>query len=248
MPEGLTDAWVRAVESIPGLAEVPLPGPAARMDAPNGGQWTRLWRGDRLEQATVHEFRSVGKVTEWNMIGVPANGWDFPGVHLVLYQFPGRLHLVADLVPLADVVFQRDYYPRYLDAHREIVARWWKEIVSAASLPDQPPPARAYQQAGSALEISLYLDPSALDVATAFLAEAALGWAAVVAAAEPVGDPALAAAIDLRKDTLFRTFWKAADRQGVAFGIMAEVVGEDLSGQLFDMLWGPLESWHPEYR
>lgn len=240
--ESLIERWPVLLRAHLPTSPLALPADLASWHGERGGHTTTLLQAPGVEQISLHRFLSHGRVRESNCIAIPADGYDLPGLHLVLYEFPDRLSLVADLVPMADVLFDTGYYERYLDGFGALVAGSWPRLVDIADIRSSPPRSRWFQQTGSCLNLALYLHTEGLGIARDFLAAAADCWGRAVAQATLLDGEAAADAAR-RKEQLFRGVWKTADLQSSAFPIMAEVLGDRLTRGLVDVIFGPRASW-----
>ncbi|GIW09672.1 MAG: hypothetical protein KatS3mg061_0729 [Dehalococcoidia bacterium] len=220
------------------LEPLPVPEHVRYAESERGWEDLLLFRAPKIERITLHRFFAYGRVREHLCLGWPAEDYDFPAIGLDLYEHAASFTLVADLLPMQDLAFHRDYYDRYLRGYQQVLTRWWPQLLAHVVQPLPPPPAYFTNQLGSCLALHLPLQYTGLEEAQAFQREVLSCWLDVWEQAEPLPE-AERAAYNHRREVLIRQAYKRSDYESIASKVMASVVGWETTNGIFDAVFGP---------
>ena len=205
------------------------------------------YESDTLERFTVYRYHRHGVLNEHLCHGWPAAGYDFPALTTVVFEFPTMTVLGADLLPIADVAFDRTYYGRWMLGYAELLQKHWPALVAHRMGPEPAPDAYFTNQLGSTLSVLMYLDADAVEPAVAFLAELTELWAGLAADATPREDDA--DAVEQRRLALMKRAYKGLDYHSPASAGLAAVLGWRGANLMFDAVFGTdLEPQDPDAR
>ena len=209
-----------------------------------GAVHVESYEAPTVERFTVYRYHRKGVLNEHLCHGWPAAGYDFPALTTVVFEFPTMTVLGADLLPIADVAFDRTYYGRWMLGYAALLAKHWPGLVAHRLGPEPAPDAYFTNQIGSTLSLLAYLDAAAVEPAVAFLAEATELWAALAADAKPRDTPD-APDVERRRLALMKRAYKGLDYHSPASDGLAAVLGWRGANLMFDHVFGPDEEPQP---
>lgn len=195
------------------------------------------YASDKVERFTVYRYHRSGVLNEHLCHGWPAQGYDFPALTSVVFEFPTMTVLGADLLPIADVAFDRTYYGRWMLGYAKLLEEHWPGLVAHRMGPEPAPDAYFTNQVGSTLSVLAYLDADAVEPAVAFLAALTELWASLVEDAQPRTEDA--AAVEARRLALMKRAYKGLDYHSPASDGLAAVLGWRGANLMFDHVFGP---------
>jgi hypothetical protein len=202
-----------------------------------GAVHVESYESGQIERFTVYRYHRSGVLNEHLCHGWPAAGYDFPALTTVVFEFPGMTVLGADLLPIADVAFDRTYYGRWMLGFAELLEKHWPALIAHRSGPEPAPDAYFTNQIGSTLSVLMYLDADAVGPAVAFLAELTELWASLAADARPrTTDDA--ADVERRRLALMKRAYKGLDYHSPASDGLAAVLGWRGANLMFDHVFG----------
>lgn len=208
-------------------------------DSEAGAVHLQSFESDRIERFTVYRFHRAGVLNEHLCHGWPGAGYDFPALTTVVFEFPTMTIVGADLLPIADVAFDRTYYGRWMLGYADLLEQHWSSLIAHRIGPEPPPNAYFTNQVGSTLSVLLYLDVDATDPAVSFIADLTDHWAGLVTEATPRVDDA--EAVEARRHALMKRAYKGLDYHSPASDGLAAVLGWRGANAMFDHVFGPDE-------
>lgn len=241
---GLNDAQLAIVQRAIPLTPLPVDERIAdRVYAQSptnqpGAIRTRCFSSDKISRLTAYRFHRGGLLNEHLFHIWPAAGYDYPALTTVVFERPDLCIVGADLLPIADVVFDRTYYERWMLGYAELLAEHWPALIEHRLGPEPAPDPYFTNQIGSTTSVLLYLDPAAIPVAVDFLTALTENWLTLHARAEPRTD-ALADAVEARRVQLMTKAYKALDYHSPASDSLAAVMGWPGANLQFDAVFGP---------
>jgi hypothetical protein len=196
------------------------------------------YTAEGIERFTAYRYHRSNVLNEHLCHGWPDQGYDFPALTTVIFEFPHMTVLGADLLPIADVAFDRTYYGRYMLGYAELLEKHWPKLIAHRLGPEPAPDAYFTNQVGSTLSVLAYLDVDAVEPAKAFLSQLTTLWADIAAKAEPrISDDA--AAVEARRISLMKRAYKGLDYHSPASDGLAAVLGWRGANLMFDNVFGP---------
>lgn len=202
-----------------------------------GAVRVRCFTGPKISRLTAYRFHRAETLNEHLFHAWPAEGYDLPALTTVIFEMPQMTILGADLLPIADPIFDRTYYGRWLVGYADLLAEHWPGLVAHRLGPEPPPDPYFTKQIGSVLSVLLYLDNDAVPAATAFLHALTRHWTQLHSGAEPRRD-ALAAATEARRVQLMTRAYKGLDYHSPASDGLASVLGWAGANRMFDSVFG----------
>ena len=202
-----------------------------------GAVHVESYESDQIERFTVYRYHRSGVLNEHLCHGWPAAGYDFPALTTVVFEFPQMTVLGADLLPIADVAFDRTYYGRWMLGYADLLEKHWPELIAHRPGTEPAPDAYFTNQVGSTLSVLMYLDADAVEPAVAFLREVTELWADLAADAKPRVEDA--EAVEARRIALMKRAYKGLDYHSPASDGLAAVLGWRGANLMFDHVFGP---------
>ena len=83
----------------------------------------RNFTDPKISRLTAYRFHRENMLNEHLFHIWPAKGFDFPALTTVIFEMPQVLILGADLLPIADVIFDRTYYGRWMLGYSEVLKK-----------------------------------------------------------------------------------------------------------------------------
>ncbi|MCS7002142.1 MAG: hypothetical protein NZ518_04755 [Dehalococcoidia bacterium] len=234
---GQTEALLATLRRALPLEPLPLPEFIRHHEDAKGWEDLAVYTAPKIERLSIHRFFAIGRLREHLCLAWPADDYDLPALGLDLYEHPTSFTLVADFIPMRDVVTARDYYPTYIEPFRQTLYEWWPQLREHFVQPAPPPVMYFTAQLGSCLALHQPMQYSGLEVACAFQRAVAEAWAQMVVKAQPVPE-AERAAFNAQKRYRIRSAFKLSDYQ-VAAKHMAFVLGWERTDAIFDAIFGP---------
>lgn len=243
---GLNAAQLRIVGNVLDLRALPVdPLIADRVyaagEAADGSEAGAVhlasYDADHVERFTVYRYHRSGVLNEHLCHGWPAAGYDFPALTTVVFEFPTMTVVGADLIPVADVAFDRTYYGRWMLGYAELLEKHWPALIAHRMGPEPAPDAYFTNQLGSTLSVLIYLDAAAVEPAVAFLTELTELWAELARDARPRTDDD-ADAVEARRLALMKRAYKGLDYHSPASDGLAAVLGWRGANLMFDHVFG----------
>jgi hypothetical protein len=211
--------------------------PATATNEP-GAIRTQCFSGERIGRMTAYRFHREGMLNEHLFHAWPAAGYDYPALTSVVFERPEMMILGADLLPIADVVFDRTYYGRWMIGYADLLAEHWPGLIEYRLGPEPAPDPYFTNQIGSTTSVLLYLHTDAIPASVRFLSELTEHWVTLHDRAEPrTGDDA--AAVEARRVQLMTKAYKALDYHSPASDSLAAVMGWPGANLQFDAVFGP---------
>lgn len=241
---GLNDAQTAIVASATELTELAVDERIAHRsyphddDARSGNVRLRNFSAPGISRMTAYRFHRHNLLNEHLFHVWPAAGYDFPALTTVIFEMPQVLILGADLLPIADVVFDRTYYGRWMLGYAELLQQHWPAIVAHRAGPEPAPDPYFTNQIGSTMSVLLYLTPEGLEPAREFLLALTQHHSELLANATPRTD-ALADAVEARRVQLMTKAYKGLDYHSPASDSLAAVLGWPGANLMFDAVFGP---------
>jgi hypothetical protein len=191
-----------------------------------------------IERFTAYRYHRSGVLNEHLCHGWAAEGFDFPTLTTVIFEFPQMTIVGADLLPIADVAFDLTYYGRYMLGYAALLERHWPNLIAHRLGPEPAPDVYFTNQVGSAASVLLYLDTDAVEPAKEFILELTQLWADIAANAQP-RDRDDNAAVEARRIALMKRAYKGLDYHSPASDGLAAVLGWRGANLMFDHVFGP---------
>lgn len=241
---GLNDAQLDIIQRAIALEPMPVDERIAdrtyEATATNEAGRVRLrnFTDPKISRLTAYRFHRENMLNEHLFHIWPAEGFDFPALTTVIFEMPQVLILGADLLPIADVVFDRTYYGRWMLGYAEVLKKHWPALAEHRAGPEPAPDPYFTNQIGSTMSVLMYLKHSGLEPAQAFLLELTEHWTTLHAQAQPRTD-ADAAAVEARRVQLMTKAYKALDYHSPASDGLASVLGWTGANLMFDHVFGP---------
>ena len=241
---GINDAQLVVVRDRVALTALPVPELIADRhvaegpDNEAGAVRFQSFTGPKIDRLTAYRFHRRGVLNEHLFHVWPAEGYEYPVLTTVIFERRGALVLGADLIPVPDVVFTRDYYGRHMLGFGELLGDYWPRLVEHRIGAEPAPDPYFTNQIGSTLSVLQYLDEGALDVCRSFLLDLTRLWAELHERAEPTA-PAERARTEERRVTLMRRAYKGLDYHSPASDGLASVLGWTGANLMFDGVFGP---------
>lgn len=201
------------------------------------------FESDRIERFTVYRYHRSGVLNEHLCHGWPGPGYDFPALTTVVFEFPNMTVVGADLLPIADVAFDRTYYGRWMLGYAALLDQHWSSLIAHRIGPEPPPDAYFTNQLGSTLSVLLYLDVDAVEPAVDFVTDLTEHWAGLVDRAVPREKDAVD--VEARRLALMKRAYKGLDYHSPASDGLAAVLGWRGANLMFDHVFGPDEAPQP---
>ena len=192
----------------------------------------------KISRLTAYRFHRQDKLNEHLFHVWPAQGYDFPALTTVIFEMPQVLILGADLLPIADVIFDRTYYGRWMLGYAEVLKKHWPALIAHRAGPEPAPDPYFTNQIGSTMSVLMYLTPDGLEPAKEFLLDLTAHWTTLHAMAQPRTD-AQAGAVEARRVQLMTKAYKALDYHSPASDGLASVLGWPGANLMFDHVFGP---------
>jgi hypothetical protein len=243
---GLNDRQLDIVQGAIALTALPVDERIADRVYPEtptnqpGAIRTRCFTSDKISRLTAYRFHRSGMLNEHLFHIWPAQGYDYPALTTVVFERPDMMILGADLLPIADVVFDRTYYGRWMLGYAELLAEHWPGLIQHRLGPEPAPDPYFTNQIGSTTSVLLYLDVAAIPAAVDFLTALTEHWLTLHAQAEPRTDDQ-AAAVEARRVQLMTKAYKALDYHSPASNSLAAVMRWPGANLQFDAVFGPDE-------
>lgn len=201
-------------------------------------------RGPRLERTTAYRFQRRSILNEHLVHAWPAADHDLPALTTVVFELPDALILGADLIPIADVAFDREYYGRWYAEHTALVAEHWPRISPHLLAPSPPPDAYFTNQLGSRLAVLANLRPEGFGAAVDYVLALTELWTLLWRRSEPTPEPQRARTEERRRRLMTRAY-KGLDYHSPAAPSLASVLGWTGANLVFDHVFGPDEVEQP---
>jgi hypothetical protein len=195
------------------------------------------YESDKIERFTVYRYHRSGVLNEHLCHGWAAKGYDFPTLTTVVFEFENMTVVGADLLPIADVAFDRTYYGRWMIGYAELLEKHWPGLVAHRMGPEPAPDVYFTNQIGSAASVLAYLDAGAVEPAVTFITELTELWVGLVEGAEPRVDHA--EEVEKRRVALMKRAYKGLDYHSPASDGLAAVLGWRGANLMFDHVFGP---------
>jgi len=199
---------------------------------------TQIFTGGNVSRITAYRFHREDLLNEHLFHAWPGQGYDFPALTTVLFERPDMVILGADILPIADVAFDRTYYGRWMLEFADLLAEYWPSLIEHRLGPEPAPDPYFTNQIGSTTSVLLYLDTAVIPTAMAFLTELTELWVTLHNRAELRTD-AMAADIDRRRVQLMTKAYKGLDYHSPASDSLASVMGWPGANLQFDAVFGP---------
>lgn len=241
---GLNDRQLAIIEGAISLTPLPVDERIADRAYPEsatnkpGAIRTRCFTSEKISRLTAYRFHREALLNEHLFHIWPAVGYDYPALTTVVFERPDMCILGADLLPIADVVFDRTYYGRWMLGYAELLAEHWPGLIQHRLGPEPAPDPYFTNQIGSTTSVLLYLDTAAIPAAIEFLTALTEHWLTLHAQAEPRADDQ-AAAVEARRVQLMTQAYKALDYHSPASDSLAAVMGWEGANLQFDAVFGP---------
>ena len=200
--------------------------------------------GPRLARTTAYRFQRRGILNEHLFHAWPAPEHDLPALTTVVFELPDALILGADLIPIADVAFDREYYGRWYAEHTALVAEHWPRISPHLLAPSPPPDAYFTNQLGSRLAVLTNLRPDGFEAAVDYVLALTRLWTQLWERAEPTPEPQRARTEERRRRLMTQAY-KGLDYHSPASPSLASVLGWTGANLVFDHVFGPDEVEQP---
>jgi hypothetical protein len=243
---GLNDHQLAIVQAAIDLTPLPVDEriadrvyPASDTNQP-GAIRTRCFSGERISRLTAYRFHRADLLNEHLFHAWPAAGYDYPALTSVIFERPEMVILGADLLPIADVVFDRTYYGRWMLGYADLLAEHWPGLIAHRLGPEPAPDPYFTNQIGSTTSVLIYLAPEALESSIAFLTALTEHWITLHDRAEPRTDDD-ADDVERRRIQLMTKAYKALDYHSPASDSLAAVMGWPGANLQFDAVFGPDE-------
>jgi hypothetical protein len=218
--EHVLEAGDRGPESMPGAVRL------------------RTFTGPKLERTTAYRFQRRGILNEHLYHAWPGKGYDFPALTTVVFEMDGTIILGADLIPIADVAFYREYYGVWYAEHTALVAEHWPVLSQYLLAPSPAPDAYFTNQLGSRLAVLTNLRGEALEPAVAYVEALTRLFVDLWERAEPT--PAEHRDhVEARRVALMTKAYKGLDYHSPASRSLASVLGWPGANAMFDHVFGP---------
>ena len=213
-------------------------------DSGGGAVTLQTFTGPKVERATAYRFQRAGLLNEHLFHAWPAAGYDYPALTTVIFEMKGWIVLGADLIPLADVAFYRDYYATWHGEHSALVREFWPRLQPHLMTPSPPPDAYFTNQLGSRLAVLANLHTDALPAALDYVRGLTTLWTQLWERAEPTPEEHHAH-VDARRWNLMKKAYKGLDYHSPAGPSLASVLGWEGANLMFDHVFGPDEPPQP---
>jgi hypothetical protein len=200
--------------------------------------------GPKLARTTAYRFQRRDILNEHLFHAWPAPGYDLPALTTVVFELPGALILGADLIPIADVAFDREYYGRWYAEHTDLVAEHWPRLSPHLLAPSPPPDAYFTNQLGSRLAVLTNLRPEGFGAAVDYVLALTELWTRLWERAESA-PAAYRDATEARRVQLMTRAYKGLDYHSPASPSLASVLGWTGANLVFDHVFGPDEPPQP---
>jgi hypothetical protein len=192
----------------------------------------------KLERTTAYRFQRRGILNEHLFHAWPASGYDYPALTTVIFEMNGAIILGADLIPIADVAFYREYYGRWYAEHTDLVREFWPRLTPFLRTQSPPPDAYFTNQLGSRLAVLTDLSPDAMPVALDYVRELTRLWTTLWSRAEPTPE-IHRDHVEARRKALMTRAYKGLDYHSPASPSLASVIGWTGANLMFDHVFGP---------
>jgi hypothetical protein len=203
-------------------------------------------RGPRLQRTTAYRFQRRDILNEHLFHAWPGEGYDYPALTTVVFELPNALILGADLIPIADVAFDREYYGRWYAEHTELVAEHWPRLSQHLLAPSPPPDAYFTNQLGSRLAVLTNLRADGFGAAVDYVLALTELWTRLYERAEPSPKQHRTRTEERRVQLMTRAY-KGLDYHSPASPSLASVLGWTGSNLVFDHVFGPDVAPQPLY-
>jgi len=244
---GITAEQLAVVARVVELSELPVdprirhqvlsPGDRGP-DSGAGAVTLRSFTGPKIERVTAYRFQRTGLLNEHLFHAWPAAGYDFPALTTVIFEMKGWVILGADLIPIADVAFYREYYSQWHGEHTDLVQEFWPRLQPHLMTQSPPPDAYFTNQLGSRLAVLANLHADALPVALDYVRGLTALWTRLWERAEPTPEEHRAH-VDARRWNLMKKAYKGLDYHSPAGPSLASVLGWEGANLMFDHVFGP---------
>lgn len=194
--------------------------------------------GPKVERTTTYRFQRRDILNEHLCHAWPAEGYDLPALTTVVFELPNAVILGADLIPMADVAFDREYYGRWYAEHTDLVTEHWPRISPHLLAPSPPPDAYFTNQLGSRLAVLTNLRPDGFGPAVDYVLALTELWTRLWERAEPA-PAAYREATEARRRQLMHRAYKGLDYHSPASPSLASVLGWTGANLVFDHVFGP---------
>ena len=200
--------------------------------------------GPRVGRTTAYRFQRRGILNEHLFHAWPAQGYDLPALTTVVFELPDALILGADLIPIADVAFDREYYGRWYAEHTDLVAEHWPRLRPHLLAPSPAPDAYFTNQLGSRLAVLTNLTADGFGSAVDYVLALTELWTRLWERAEPT-PVARREQTEARRVQLMTRAYKGLDYHSPASRSLASVLGWTGANLVFDHVFGPDEPEQP---
>ena len=194
--------------------------------------------GPKLTRTTAYRFQRRDILNEHLVHAWPASGYDVPALTTVVFELPGALILGADLIPIADVAFDREYYGRWYTEHTALVAEHWPRLSAHLLAPSPAPDAYFTNQLGSRLAVLTNLRPEGFGAAVDYVLALTTLWTELWERAEPSPETQRERTEARRRQLMTRAY-KGLDYHSPASRSLASVLGWTGANLVFDHVFGP---------
>jgi hypothetical protein len=194
--------------------------------------------GPKLKRTTAYRFQRRDILNEHLFHAWPGEGYDFPALTTVVFELPNALILGADLIPIADVAFDREYYGRWYAEHTDLVAEHWPRLSPHLLAPSPAPDAYFTNQLGSRLAVLTNLRPEGFGAAVDYVLALTELWTRLWERAEP-SPAAYRDQTEARRHQLMTRAYKGLDYHSPASPSLASVLGWTGANLVFDHVFGP---------
>jgi len=200
--------------------------------------------GPRLARTTAYRFQRRDILNEHLFHAWPAEGYDLPALTTVVFELPHALILGADLIPIADVAFDREYYGRWYAEHTDLVSEHWPRLSPHLLSPSPAPDAYFTNQLGSRLAVLTNLRPDGFGAAVDYVLALTELWTRLWQRAEP-SPAAHREQTEARRVQLMTRAYKGLDYHSPASPSLASVLGWTGANLVFDHVFGPDDPEQP---
>ena len=207
-------------------------------DTKAGAVRLQTFTGPKLERTTAYRFQRHGILNEHLYHAWPAAGYDYPALTTVVFEMHGGIILGADLIPIADVAFYREYYGVWYGEHTELIKEFWPRLTPYLLAQSPVPDAYFTNQLGSRLSVLANLTPDAMPVALEYVRELTALFTRNWARAEPTPEEHREH-VEARRMNLMKKAYKGLDYHSPASPSLASVLGWDGANLMFDHVFGP---------